>query len=244
MTDVRPPLTPRTSDGKAIFLPTLFPGNVVMYFAGVGDDPTNGRGQGDLFQIAKSTVGSETFEFSFNDWVYIAGGWYSWRNGKLGDWVSFEVYCPQTPVTPASGNGNCNVVNGVIIPAAGDGAYNVDLAQANPVPALALVGESEQSNNGYWDWSKPNTGKGTVSASATPGAAEWHLVAADVSLVRFGAKLPLLGDDASPVLVPAVKPKKILPQWKFRVALYNGTERTLDPLEVVWHLVTARIATT
>lgn len=235
------PLTPRTSDGKPVFLPNIFPGPVLLYYAGSADHATNGRGAGDLFWISSTQAEDKTQEFQFNDWVYLAGGFLRFAGAVCGDWVSMKLYAPATPVTPASGDGNCNIVSGILVPAAGNGAYNVDLTQAVPVPAQAAsTGDNEGSANGYWDWDEPQTGKGTVTASATPGAAKWHLVPAQIDLARFVSKMGLSGDGSMNTTIPAIKPKKILPHWKIQVLLHNSTAKSLD---LTWTLVMARVKT-
>lgn len=231
---------PKTADGKPIYLPNIFPGPVVLYYAGCGDHVTNGRGAGDLFLISSTQAEDKHLEIAFNDWIYLAGGYIRWTGAVAGDWVSMKLVAPATPVTAAPQNdGNCNVTNGVITPAAGNGAYNVDLSQAIPVPALAVAtGDAEGEPNGYWDWTEPQEGKGTVAASATPGSAKWHLIAAEITLTRFVSKMPLLGNDDLDAMIPAIKPKKILPHWKMRVDLHNSTAKALD---LAWVLVTARV---
>jgi hypothetical protein len=232
---------PSTMDGKPIFLPNLFPGNVFLYYAGCGDDRTTGRGAGALFQLSSVAAEDKVLEAHFNDWVYLAGGALSWVGGVVGDYVTLEVVCPATAVTSVSGTGNCNVVNGVIVPAAGDGAYNVDLSAASPVPAQSVVVDESTPGtpNGYWNWSDSPTGLGTITPG-TPGGSSWHLIAAEVKLVRFISKMPIFGTGTMTAQVPAVKPKKILPQWKFRVTLHNSTEKSLI---FTWHFITARIGT-
>lgn len=236
------PSTPRTSDGKPISMPNIFPGPVTLYYAGAGDVPNGNRGEGDLFAISSTQIEDKNLDWSFNDWVYAAGGYIRWSNTVAGDYISLKLYAPATPITAAPQNdGNCNVVNGVIIPAVGDGAYNVDLAQAIPVPAYGTAtGEDELPSNGYWDWSAPQTGKGTVTASTTPGTAGWHLLAVQVDLARFVNRFPLVGTSGVDITVPAIKPKKILPHWKFRATFHNSTEKTA---EVCWFLMTARVKT-
>lgn len=233
--------TPKTSDGKPIFLPNLFPGNVVLYYAGAGDHATNGRGNGALFQVESNVQEDKTLEWQFNDWVYLSGATFSWQGGDIGDHASMDLYCPATPVTAAQGNGNCNVVNGVIVPAAGNGGYNVDLTLANPVPAFAPAGEEDTPTAiGYWEWDDPNTGRGTITPG-TPGASPWFLIAADVPLTRFAARFPILGSDSSQAQVPAIKPKKILPHWRFKFTLHNSSAKNV---KIAWHLITARVSTT
>lgn len=232
---------PKTADGKPIYLPNIFPGPVVLYYAGSADHATNGRGQGDMFIISSSAAEDKYLEFSFNDWVYLAGGYIKWTGAQAGDYVSMKLIAPATPVTAAPQNdGNCNVVNGIIVPADGDGAYDVNLDDAVPVPAQATAtGDDEGLPNGYWDWSEPQTGKGTVTVGEV-GKARWHLLASSVDLTRFVSKMPLLGNSELDAMIPAIKPKKILPHWKLRVDLHNSAAKNLD---LVWILVTARVKT-
>jgi hypothetical protein len=235
-------LTPRTSDGKPILMPNIFPGPVTLYYAGAGDVPGGARGAGDLFIIQSTQVEDKTLDFGFNDWVYAAGGYIRWSNAVPGDYISLQLFAPATPVTQAGNNdGNCNVVNGVIIPAAGNGAYNVDLTQAVPVPAFGTATQDDElPTNGYWDWDAPQTGKGNITASATPGTANWHLIAAQVDLARFVNRFPLTGTSGVDITVPAIKPKKILPHWKFRATLHNSTAKSMD---LCWFIMAARVKT-
>jgi len=229
---------PTTSDGKQIMLPNLFPGGVTLYYAGSGDHATNGRGEGTLFQKGSTAQEDATVEWQFNDWVYVAGADVVYSGAVLGDWLTLEVFAPATSVAVNESNeGDCNVVDGVIVPAAGNGGYDVTLATAVPVPAFV---EESDSPTGYWDWDEPNEGKGTITASATPGSARWHLIAANLYLARFACKKPMLGTTFENIVVPAIKPKKILPQWKWKLTMHNSTTKSLD---LGWTLVTARSTT-
>lgn len=228
--------TPKAIDGTPISLPCLFPAGVYLYIAGAGDDATNGRGAGQEFNASRATQGESVVEWAFNDLVYLAGGGASFVGAELGDWASLETVAPATAVTPNGSNtGNCNVVDGVIVPAAGNGAYDVDLATAVPVPAI-----TDDGYNGYWEWDYPVVGKGTISVGA-PGTAHFHLIAAEVKLVRFANKLQLLGGGDLDMTLPAVEPKAMLPHWKGRLTLHNHTGHA--GLQVVWFLHTARVAT-
>lgn len=250
---VRPPdevklASPETSDGKPIFLPCLFPGNVYLYPTGAGDNVTNQtRGDGQAFVVKCSAEQDYNVEFQFIDWVYLAGGGIKWKNGEDGDWVSLVIYAPATPVTPnGSGTGNCNLVDpGVgaailIVPAAGNGAYDVDLEDAVPVPAYTETEDGTQTPSGFYNWSSPGTGSGVVSAGV-PQASPYNLFAVAIDLVRFANRLQLEGAEIQDLTIPAVKPKKILPQWKFKVTAYHAAG-TAD-LAVQWWLTTARIKT-
>lgn len=241
--------SPETSDGKPIFLPCLFPGNVYLYPTGAGDNVTNQtRGDGQAFVVKCSAEQDYNVEFQFIDWVYLAGGGIKWKNGEDGDWVSLLICAPATPVTPnGGGTGNCNLVDpGVgaailIVPAAGNGAYDVDLEDAIPVPAYTENEEGIQTPNGFYNWSAPDTGSGVVSAGV-PQASPYNLFAVAIDLVRFANRLQLEGAEIQDLTIPAVKPKKILPQWKFKVTAHHAAG-TAD-LAVQWWLTTARIKTT
>jgi hypothetical protein len=228
--------SPRAVDGTPFTAPCLFPAGVYLYIAGAGDDAVQGRGEGQLFNASRDTAGETTIEWQFNDLVYMAGGGALFADAVLGDWASLWVTAPATAVTPnGGGTGNCNVVNGVIVPAAGDGAYDVDLSTAVPVPA-----QTAEGYNGYWEWDWPITGKGTISVG-TPGEAHFHLIAAEVPLVRYAAKLPLLGTSDLDLTLPAVEPKVQLPQWKGQLKLHN--EDGNHTVKIGWFLMTARAVT-
>jgi len=232
---------PVTSDGKAIYLPNIFPGGVTLYYAGAGDDPEGSLGEGQEFHAQSNVAGDTVVEWSFSDWVYIAGAIVGYAGAGLGDWASLKLYAPATPVTPnGAGTGNANVVNGVIVPALGDGAYDLDYADAIPVPAYTEDETGKQTPSGYWDWSAPTTGRGDVTPSPTPGQANWHLLAVQQDLARFANRLQLLGDHHTSVTVPAIKPKKVLPHWVWCLSLHNENG---SALQIMWTLVTARTRT-
>jgi len=227
---------PRAIDGTPFSAPCLFPSGVYLYIAGVGDHATNGRGAGQVFRASRDTDGDTTVDWQFNDLVYLAGGGAMFTGGTLGDYANLEVVAPATSVTPNQGNtGNCNVTDGVITPAVGNGAYDVDLSTATPVPAVTASGY-----NGYWEWDWPLTGKGTISVGV-PGSAHFHLIAAEVGLVRYAAKLPLLGSGDIDLTLPAVEPKTQLPHWKGRLKLHN--EGGSHTVQIGWFLMTARVVT-
>ena len=216
---------PIQSDGSPYFSPCMFPTGVYLYITGADDSEVP-------FKAESEAAGDVSQDFSFNDWVLIAGGGMIFQGAAIGDSATVVVFCPATPVVlNPSNTGNCNVVSGVIVPAAGNGAYDVNLANVNPV--LTPL------HDGYWDWNFPITGKGTV-VPGVPGAAGAHLIAADYSLIRFVNKAPMLGSGSLDFTIPAIEPKICLPHWKIRVTLHNGGH---TGLKAVWHLTTARVKT-
>lgn len=236
--------SPKTSDGKLIHLPCLFPPGVYMYYAGCADDPILGRGQGPEFRLSLDTAGETSMEFSFNDWMYFAGGDGMSSGAELGDWITFECYAPASVTTPnAAHTGNCNLVDvpgsegtlHIIVPAPGNGSHDVDLSTAVVVPA-GKPGEKI----GYWDWDWPDEGRGTISPGS-PGGAEFNLYDFQILMNRQLPKYQLLGNRVFELTIPAVNPAGLLPHWRNRVILHNHTGHA--GLKVVWTLVSARYKT-
>ena len=227
-------ILPRTSDGRPITLAARFRGDIDPWFAGSMD--SSGPGEGALFELGWDSVpGSpetKTLDVTFEDWVYIANGSIKYRNAGRGDYARVLVNIPATATTAAdpANTGNCNLVASgygynIIVPAAGDGEYDVADAAKKPVPAVDSAG----TGVGYWNWSEPDTGLGTVSAS-TPGAGYYHLADVAIPAVQWTRKFPLLGDGVVS-LDPQVKARKLLPYWVVRVELHN---EALGLLEMIW----------
>lgn len=233
---------PVSSDGKPIVLPCLFPPGVFMYFAGCGDDVLLGRGQGPEFALCSSTQGDTYKDFSFNDYVLLAGGDGKSINAEKGDWVTFEVLAPATQVTVNPQNtGNVNLVAlapgaNVIIPAPnGDGTHDLDMTKAVPVPA-----GKPNEKTGYWEWDWPDTGSGNVTAGL-PGQSEFNLYDFPMVLNRQVAKFQLVDARGFELTVPAVNPSAFLPHWVGRCTIHNQAGHA--DLCVVWTLVVARYKT-
>jgi hypothetical protein len=223
-----------------------FPGNVFYYVTGAGDDVST-RGNGEPFSIrVEGTDPSDPTptEFDFMDFVYVAGGAIIWANAVLGDWITLEMRIPATPAPTANveGLGNCNKVPigggaNLLIPAAGNGGFDLDLATAIPVPA---ANEETGTQTGFWDWSSPDVGKGVVSPGQA-GLAAWNLLDVSPAPIRFMNRFHMLGAGRVDV-DPPIKPKKILPHWLFRVTVHSAGRAT-GTLDVVWSLKTGRVRT-
>lgn len=230
---------PRAADGKPFVLPNIFPGEVLLNFTGCSDtvSPPERFG-GALFGVQQVGVGDAVQTLDFLDGVFLAGGHIDWSGGSWGSYVYFELVAPASTVkAPASpGTGNCNLVPtglnfNIILPAAGNGAYDLDAAV--PVPAFA---DETNEPNGYWNYSEPWVGKGVTSAGS-PGTSKYNLFDVPLELAHF-AKIHLFRPDGQRDLIaPAIKPKWILPEWKMKVAVHNTGAGTLS---VVWDLLIAR----
>lgn len=233
-----PALTPRTSDGKPFYLPNIFPGEVILNFTGCSDSSTE-RFYGDLFGVQVVGAGNQTQDLNFLDAFYLAGGHLYWDGGSWGSYIYMELKAPATTTkAPATqGQGNCNKVAtglgfNIIVPAAGNGEFDIDV----PVPVPANDQESN-ATNGYWEYSDPWIGKGTISAGS-PGASKYNLYDAEFDIAHF-AKIHLFLDSGIlDLLAPAIKPKWILPQWKIHMKAVNTDAN--KTLRVGWDLVLAR----
>lgn len=233
-------IDPRAADGKPFVLPNIFPGEVLLNFTGCSDklSPAERFG-GSLFGVQQVGGGDTSQTLDFLDGVFLAGGHIDWTGGSWGSYVSFEMVAPASTVkAPASpGTGNCNLVPivgvgfNIIVPAAGNGAYDLDA----PIPIPAFTDETNEPN-GYWDYSEPWVGKGTVSAGS-PGVSKYNLFDVPLELAHF-AKIHIFRSEGTRDLIaPAIKPKWILPEWQMKVAVRNAGTGTLS---VGWDLLLAR----
>jgi len=231
-------IAPRAADGKLFMLPNIFPGEVLLNFTGCGDSSTT-RLAGDIFGIQQTGVGTASQTIAFLDGFYLAGGHVDWDGGAWGNLVYMELKAPATTTkAPAVANqGNCNKVPtglgfNIIVPAAGNGQYDIDV----PVPVPANAQESN-AQNGYWNYSEPWCGKGTISP-AVPGTGKYNLFDVELELAHF-AKIHLFRDSGGRDLIaPAIKPKWILPEWRIVVEATNTDAN--KTLRVSWDFLLAR----
>jgi hypothetical protein len=223
------------SDGSPFVTPCIFPAGVYLYFTSAGDGTQRGNGQ--AFLASSDTAGDTVVEWSFCDVVLLAGASANFAGAEHGDYATLEVFAPATSVVANGTNtGNCNVVSGVIVPAANDGAYDVDLSAAVPVPAQT----SPTTYNGYWDMSAPLIGRPVVTPSATPGSARWHLLTVEQVLVRYANRLQILGSHYVNFSIPAIEPKSKIPQWKGRLTMHNSGH---TGLKLSWTVILGRALT-
>lgn len=231
------PTRPRDYDGKDKVQPVTLSTNQWHYWHSVGDTSSALR-EGEQFKLSLSTDGDDDVSWQYRDPVWMAGGDLRFKNAQIGDHVSFCVYAPATPVTASEGGntGNCNVYYGVIAPAPGNGAYNVDLAEAHPVPTPA--------EDGYFDYALPTDMRfgGTTTFSATPGAAKFHLIAQRFDLTRFVAQEFMLGDGFTEYEPQNINASLCLPEWRFECVIHN--EGGSHQLDIVWRVLVSRYWTT
>lgn len=233
----------RNYDGRLIVQPVTLGSGQWHYWHGEGDDVTSDPktvGGGTPFQ-ASSTSGSVTTSWSYRDPTWIAGGSLKYSGALLGDYVSFTIYAPATPITPSSGGntGNCNLhPSGILIPAAGDGAWDVDLTAATPIPTSDFAPYS-----GFWNYELPSNmmGKGVLTPGV-PGESKYHLIPARVDLNRFVKRERLLGTDTVLYEPTNINVSICLPEWKFECTLHNASGS--HTVEAVWRVLLSRYWTT
>ena len=229
---------PRSADGRPNTLPTLFSANVQMTIIGAGDDPTLGNGMGTPFTQTSDDgyLTEHTVTWGHNDYLYLAGGQIIYANAVVGDYIDYWIYAPATTVTTVSGTGNVNLVGpGSVLIVPGVNTNNsVDLTQAVPVPNL--------TGTGFWDWSAPSTGvgKGTIVPNAIQRGA-YDLYTVQLNLTHPVTKYQMNGSNAIDLVIPALIPRKVLPQWMHMVIITNSGH---VGLQVTWVLTVARTKNT
>jgi len=223
---------PTLSDGRPIVTPSKFERGIDPYICGVGDDLANQlRGQGPAFEV-DGALTPQTIEFGFLDTVRIAAGGLMWKGATIGDRIDMWLSAKAPTLTPNPGAGNCNVVSGVVVPAAGDGSHDIDLATCSIVPA--------PNKDGYWDYADADTGLGTVTAGA-PGAAGWHILENETTLVHWVRGAPMLGEGEH-YIDPNSVDRKIYPRWTWWTKVSSDSGNAL--LQCAWYLNLARAVTT
>lgn len=231
-------------DGRLITQPVTLGSGQWHYWHGEGDDVASDPqavGGGQAFEVTRATAGDTPVTWEYRDPVWIAGGSLKFQGAQMGDHVTFVIYAPATAITASAGGntGNCNLhESGILIPAAGDGAYDVDLETAIPVPTSDFAPFS-----GYWDYALPADlkGRGTLTAGA-PGASKYHLIPADIPLDQFVHKERLLGAGETFYEPQNINVSLCLPGWRFKCTLHN--EGGGHTLEAVWRVLVSRYWTT
>lgn len=194
-----------------------------LWLTGCGDDVANGvRGGGPALaftfaDVQRSTPETQSVEVQFLEQVQLhdgslfvsnPGGW------AVGDEWSFGAVLPATVVTPnGGGTGNCNLVplpaGNLIVPAAGDGAYDVDLATAVPVPGAG----------GFWDYDYVTD---VLAVSSAPGAAGFHLL--DTEQVAYvQRRVPVPFNPTGEFNFDAYDAQRIAVRWKLRLSVKKAS---------------------
>ena len=227
-------IIPRSSDGRLNTLPTLFPSAVQMTIIGAGDDPTLGNGHGTPFYYSSDDgyTTTTTITWQHNDYLYLAGGQISYEGAVFGDVIDYWIMAPATTVTTVSGTGNVNLTgpgNVLIIPGASTN-NSVNLATAVPVPNL--------TGTGFWDWTNASNGIGYGTITPNLGRlGGYDLYTIQIPLSHPVTSLQMFGSRSLDLIIPALIPRKVLPQWLHKVVVTNSGHTGLD---LVWILTIAR----
>jgi hypothetical protein len=207
-----------------------------LYMSGAADSATE-RGEGAKFCLSKNSSGTVSLDWQYLDYVYMAGGVCRYRNAELEDNVSFKLYAPATDVTANAGAGAVNLtdigggINMIVPDQQTDGSHDLGTTKV-PVP--------NESGTGWWDWSDPSTGLGTVTANYDQTGA-YDLFDTQLDLFRFANYICMMGSGVLELDIEEIKPKKMLPQWKWKVTLEHGGGN--NTVEIAWHLVLGRAKT-
>jgi hypothetical protein len=168
---------PTEDDKKIVMVNSPATEGTFTWLSARGDNltptpPSSGRGDGAHLMLSFTEPDTKEVEAQFCEPIELHDGHISWR--PTGDWDfedswSISVRMPATvAVVNPTNTGNCNLYPtgqgfNIIVPAAGDGAYDVDLSQAVPIPD-GYSAKTEQGA-GYWNveehWSEEITPNGS-----------------------------------------------------------------------------------
>ena len=192
-------------------------------FSGAGDNknaifPSSGRGEGQSILVEFDEPGDGYVELEFIEPVYVHDCEASWAPAASWgpkDKLNISVEVPANVVVPNGSNtGNVHLVPtgfgfNAIVPAVGNGAYDINLATASPAPVI---------KNGYWEV-QAETGQITVSSNL--GASDWQLF--DIPFSSAYIKNISLGNPLGVLDVETYKVDYIHPAWKIKVSVHKET---------------------
>jgi len=214
-------LLPALEKDKLIVTPFPATEGFSTWFTGAGDQisPLVRGGNTTKIKLAWDAVearGAKSVELQFAEVVELHDGqaWYTpaddWTDDDLLD---VQVVIPTNVVT-ASGAGNCDKVPtgagyDLLVPSAGTGGFQVDLAAAVPIPV---------TSGGFWDVDYKTA---VITPSATPGKANYQLLMTEKS-AHYVKQVPL-GHPLGVFDIDAYKATWIHPSWKTRVTVTKNS---------------------
>ena len=197
------------------------------YWADRGDDmdavaPSSGISLGTPMYVSGSTPGDHNITFRFREPVQVRGG-ESWLLTEFNkdDYASVEIFASETPVAATGGgSGNCNLVPvgpyQLIVPAAGNGAYDVDLdakVGTSDVHQASLVPAS--GGDGFFDYDEETN---TIAPNVTQTGG-YNLFNSELVLQRFLNHVRIRQEKDS---FMGYEAKVVMPHWSWRVILHHG----------------------
>lgn len=234
-------IIPRAPDGKENSLPNLFPVGTQVTTPGAGDSSSViGAGTDFSAALGSGTAASTTVSWTFKDPVWIAGGAVNYQNAVYGDNLNYQLVAAATTTTSGGGTGNCNLTalgggKNMIVPSNGAGSYNLNAWV--PVPNTTMTG--------HWDWVAPSNGIGAGTLNPNyNGTGQYDLYDFQVTLGNLlGPGYKMMGAFSLDFTIPAIVPKKLLPQWTHSVVINTVGQALRSQLQIVWALKIARYKT-
>jgi hypothetical protein len=206
------------ADHKPIVIPYPATEGFSTYFTGAGDDlsptpPASGRGEGTRLIFDFAGPGTITKILNFSEIVEVHDGQLMYQNNNefdmTTDTLSLSFTMPATPVTSTPGTGNCNKVDvggyNILIPAAGDGQWTLDLNTAIPVPA--------KQHDGYYNMNF-KTGALTVGV---PGDSNCNFF--DIPITAYSIKELPIGHPLGQFDIEAYKTESFHQRWDLHVTV-------------------------
>lgn len=215
------PLTSTSDRLLVVNFPADFGAN--LWLTSRGDDLVNQvRGRGPKLahkfdDVTRTEPEVKSVEIQFMEQIQLHDGHIDLANPAGWDITTDEwelsVVMDANVVTPNVGNtGNCNLVDlggyNAIVPAAGDGAYDVDLATAVPLPQAG----------GGWSYDY----KTNVLEPTDPASSSWTLLDVPIEVfVQIAVNVP-----ASPMGVfdfDAYDAQRVSPRWKIKFTVRKSS---------------------
>jgi len=207
-------------DGRTIVAVAPNPAGWKSYYAGAGDQLSPRIvGGGQRIRLSFTGPDTKSVEVQFSEPSELHDGQASYMpvaNWGLDDLLDFSAILPASPCAANGTNtGNANKVAlggglSMLVPAFGDGAWDIDLATVVPVPSSTY--------SGYFDVDHDT---GAVAVSVKPGAAEMALFDLPFE-VYFARKIPL-GNSLGLFDVDAYKTQWVSERWKLKISVVKAS---------------------
>lgn len=174
------------------------------YYTGCGDNPDviSDVGNGTQF-ISDHTIGQPMTQYLYLDFniieneTWIHEGYMIWNQAKF-DMITFEIV-PRTVSGTVSSGTYFNVYGGyLVVPAAGDGTFQLLSDITQPHGGLVHIPFDYDGNRTapcFWNATWNSTTKQFENITAAPfGDGMFNMFTVEVSLARFINKIPVIGN--------------------------------------------------
>lgn len=220
--------TVEDEDGKQITVIYPATNGFRTFITGCADN--GGPGNGAQIRLDFTEPDTKTVDYIFMKPIEVHDGELSWSPAPLSsqirgetsvwsadDMFSVGLLMPATvAVANGSNTGNANKYDlgggaNMILPAAGDGAWDVDLETAVPVQAEKFV-DGVLTKYGYWD---SDYFSSEMSPSATPGAASFNMF--DFPIEGWLLRNIGMGNNNGVLELDPYKTEWLSQRWKLRL---------------------------